>query len=299
MKLLRTEFVLLAHGGTCGGYGKVVAANGKVVLPPLDGHGPANGSFEAKRLRQALEAFRKLPPEVRKPRPEDVPQEWRKADYPKPPPKGLVLKLHGRAFGLEPDGKVHRYAHDGGSPMLDYFWLTEEEVKALVPQSPKKGDTAELPPWFARRFCLYRMHTEPWAGLGHRRERPPGKTPALALTVEEAAAGQVRLRLTGSVPLRFTGWDNSNRRVAEGDFDCTYEILGYLTYDVAKGAFTRFDVVALGAPKRLGSFKYPQPERGAMTIGVSFELANGSAMESIPPYALNTRGAKEYFSHEE
>lgn len=270
-----------------------------MILPALDGHGAAEASFEPKRLRQALEAFRKLPPEARKPRPEDVPQDWRKADYPKPPAGGLVLKLHGRAFGLDPEGKVHRYPH-GSSPMLDYFWLTAEEVKSLIPKEPKKGDTAPMPVWFARRFGLYRMHTEPWGGLvSHRRERPPGKTPVLALTVEEASDKGVRLRLTGSVPLRYSGWDVNNRRVAEGDFECTYEFLGYLIYDVAKGTFTRFDVIALGSPKTLGSFKFPQPERGAMMIGLSFELANGSAMESIPPYALNTGKAKEYFFHDE
>ena len=36
-----------------------------------------------------------------------------------------------------------------------------------------------------------------------------------------------------------------------------------------------------------------------MRIGVSFALANGSAVESIPSYALHFGTAKKYYSHED
>jgi len=277
-----------------------MTAGGKVILPQLDGHGPANGSFDPARLRKALALFRQLPQTARQPRVEDLPAEWRKAGYPTPPKGGLVLKLHGRAFGLDDGGKAHPFAGADG-PMLDFFWMTEAEVKALVPPSPRKGDSFAMPNWFARRLRGYRMNTEALAGplAGRVLSRHSEKTSTLTLSVEEVSAGEVHLGLHGSLPLRFAAWDVQNRRVPEGDYDCEFEFLGYLTYDRGKERFTRFDLVALGAVKRLGSFKRPKPEAGALTNGITFELSNGTVVESIPPYSLRNSQAQDYFSHEE
>jgi hypothetical protein len=277
-----------------------LTAGGKEVLPPLDGHGPANGSFELARLRRALELFQKLPEADRQPRPEDLPAAWSKAGYPAPPKGGVVLKLHARTFGLEDGGKVHPFPHSG-SPMLDFLWMTEAEAKELVPRSPRKGDSFAMPGWFARRLRNYRLLTEAISGSLPTRvlSRHPEKAPSLALTVEEVSAREVRLRLHGSLPIRYAGWDIQNRRVAAGDYDCEYEFVGHVTYDRGKESFTRFDLVALGAVKQLGSFKYPQPEGGTLTNGLTFELGNGTLAESIPPYGLKHGRAEEYFSHEE
>jgi hypothetical protein len=295
VKLLKTEFVLLAYSF---GYGKVMTAGGKQILPPLDGHGPANGSFEPARLRKALALFKQLPQAERQPRPEDLPATWRKAGYPTPPKGGLILKLHARAFGLDEGGKVHPFPHSG-SPMLDFLWMTETEVKGLVPKSPRKGDTFAMPGWFARRLRNYRLLTESLSGSLPTRvlSRHPGKTSSLALTVEDVSESEVRLRLHGSLPIRYAGWDVQNRRVEAGDYDCEYELIGHLTYDRRKETFTRFDLVALGAVKQLGSFKYPKPEGGTLKIGVTAEIGNGTLAESIPPYGLKHGREEAYFSH--
>src|SRR5207245_1026014 len=154
-------------------------------LPPLDGHGPANSSFDLARLRKALAQFRQLPQAERQPRPEDMPATWRRAGYPTPPQGGLVLKLHGRSLGLGESGKVHPFPYSG-SPMLDFLWMTEAEAKALVPRSPRKGDSFAMPGWFARRLRNYRILTESLAGSLPVRvlTRHPEKTSSLALTVE-------------------------------------------------------------------------------------------------------------------
>lgn len=297
VELLSRDFVLLAYPW---GYGKVMTAGGKEVLPPLDGHGPANGSFDPARLRKALASFKKLRQAERQPRPEYLPAAWGKAAYPTPPKRGLVLKLHARTFGLDEGGKVHPFPHSD-SPMLDFLWMTEPEVKALVPRSPRKGDSFAMPGWFARRLRNYRILTESLSGSLPTRvlSRHPKKEPSLALTVEEVSAREVRLRLRGSLPIRYAGWDVQNRRVAQGDYDCDYEFVGHLSYDRRKEAFLRFDVVALGAVKQLGTFAYPKPKAGALTNGVTFEVGDGSLVESIPPYGLKTGRAKDYFAHDD
>src|SRR5262249_36779100 len=142
---------------------------------------------------------------------------------------GLVLKLHSRTFGLDKGGKVHSFPHSG-TPLLDFLWMTEAEVKELVPRSPRKGDSFAMPSWFARRLRKYRLLTESLAGNVSLRvlDRHPEKTPSLALTVVEVSAREVRLRLHGSLPIRYAGWDVQNRRVAQGDCDCEYEFVGHL-----------------------------------------------------------------------
>jgi len=289
------------HGGTCGVV-TGLSASGKEILPGLDGHGPANSSFDPRRLEKALALFQKLSAADRRPRVADLPAVWRRAGYPAPPKGGVTLKLHGRAFGLDNGGRVHGYERFGGEPMLDYFWLTQEEAETLVPRSPRKGDTGAAPRWFARRVRQYRMLAEPLEGsglLGHKRVWHPNKAPGLTLTVAEVSAGEVCLRLHGSVPIRFVGWDYQNRRVAAGDYDCDYEFLGYLNYDLGKKAFTRFDLVAVGEIKQLGRFPYPRPKAGVLMSGLTFTLANGTPTESIPPYALFAGRSKDYYSHDD
>jgi hypothetical protein len=129
--------------------------------------------------------------------------------------------------------------------------------------------------------------------------RHPEKESSLALTVDEISAVEVRLRLHGSLPLRYHGWDLQNQRVPEGDYDCEYEFVGHLTCDRRTQTFTRFDLVALGPVKQLGSFKYPRPAGGMLINGLTFELGDGTVAESIPPYRLQTGRASDYFSHDE
>jgi hypothetical protein len=184
--------------------------------------------------------------------------------------------------------------------MLDFLWMTETEAKEMVPASPKKGESLPMPGWFGRRFRNYRMLSESLSGnLPTRVSRHPEKGSTLALTVVEVSKDQVGLRLHGSLPIRYAGWDVQNRRVAEGDYDCEYEFAGRLSYDRGKKAFTRFDLVALGAVKQLGSFKYPRPEGGSLTIGVTFEIGNGTLAESLPPYGLKHGRVEDYFSHDD
>jgi hypothetical protein len=42
------------------------------------------------------------------------------------------------------------------------------------------------------------------------------------------------------------------------------------------------DAVALGKVQQLGPFKYPTPAGGTLRIGVTFEIGDGSVVESIP-----------------
>ena len=67
---------------------------------------------DVSQLRRTIEPNRKLL------------AAWRKAGHPTPPKGGLVLKLHGRTFGLDEAGKIYPFPYCA-SPMLDFLWLTE------------------------------------------------------------------------------------------------------------------------------------------------------------------------------
>src|SRR4051812_13220810 len=101
VRLLNTEFVPLAHHGW--GFGEVLTARGEVVAPRLvagDTGGPdgKNNPLAPKRLRAALEKFKRLPVEKRLARVEDLPGAWKGKALSQPPAGGLILRQYRRTL---------------------------------------------------------------------------------------------------------------------------------------------------------------------------------------------------------
>src|SRR5262249_53131280 len=123
-----------------------------------------------------------------------------------------------------------------------------------VPAQPKKGASYPLPGGVAKRM-IARM-TDWSEANGARWEPEHVRSQDLTLTVEDASSTSVRLRLEGSVrlahdaPREAVRYHPSLRPLHHEDpkafphFDG--RVLGSLSYDLDKKAFSRFDVVALG-----------------------------------------------------
>jgi hypothetical protein len=114
----------------------------------------------------------------------------------------------------------------------------------------------------------------------------------LTLTVTEVAP-LLQMRLQGAALLA-TDADPAN---AARGYDARLD--GWLTYDTARKAFTRFDAVALGdywgGDYEGGRFKRP----GRTPLGISFELVAGaSAVDRVPPLVHMDREAQHraYFA---
>ena len=277
-----------ASGSVC-----VVTAGAK-TLGPYGGPGPGM----EKWLQSKLKAWAALPESDR------TPGAVKVASAAKVDPKraalalpegALVVRVFNRHLGWD-DDKSLRYAiaddylkaskaevERFAMAQNDFMWIPEKEWKALVPAEPRKGAKQPAPTSFALR--LYRFHLDPARGFTEGANFTTSRPDAgqLTLTVEDVTADKLTLSLEGSVKLTQPGKGEPS----------TYSpaITGKLEYDRKKGAFTRFDLLALGTASGLprdanGKIAFRE---GAYPVGIAFEMvASPTTAERLHP-----RGARD------
>jgi hypothetical protein len=237
-------------------------------------------------LRQGLRAWEALPAERRRPGAVhvgdagDADARYRRV----PPAGGLVVNVYTRILDHAGDGGLCAGTcgvAGGDHAAHDHLWITRDEWKALVPEKAKKGDRVPLPPAVAERILRFHL-VDNTRGEPPQWRRDEVRKQELTLTVEEAGADGVGLRLEGAALL---ATDADPARARRG-FDV--RLLGHLHYDVAKEAFERFDIVAVGDHWGEGAFtRNARP--GRTPLGVAFELAKGTEpADKVPP-----QGARE------
>jgi hypothetical protein len=101
----------------------------------------------------------------------------------------------------------------------------------------------------------------------------------LTLIVDELTEAKIGLRLEGSALLA------TNADTAKADRGFEVRLIGQISYDRAKKAIDRFDVVAVGDHWGEGTFtRGARP--GRHPLGIAFELSTGkSAADLVPPQA--------------
>jgi hypothetical protein len=279
---------------TSSGYMSCVSAGGKFL----------GGRPSAKVLAE----FAKLPEAERKPGAVKVPGlKPSERVTPSPPAGGLVLKVHARFLSRSGKGEL-RHARGEDFPLLagrpqelrrwrlylepntEYLWLTEAEWKSLVPADPARGAKAAVAPAVGERLARFhllprRSMTSEGSGLSPR----DVKSARLSLTVEEASAERVRLRLEGFIHTG-TDFDAGKATTPNGPLGFGYAapLHGVLEYDRRKRAFVRFDVAAPGEVwGRWGDANgksLPVERPGKTPFGFALELARGdSPSDRIPP----------------
>lgn len=229
------------------------------------------------------------------------------------PPGTLVLKEHYRLLAKADQGYRYLTGKDFPSEHWslkqaywyeaapDFLWIPESEWKALVPAQAKKGDSFSMPAAIAER--IFRFHLVPTMALGESNGwSPRGKdlrAGEMKLTVEDVTTNGFKLRLDGFAHLGAVfnqaecekrGWQQS------GGVGYEPRLLGYLEYDVKKGAFTRFDVVALGAYYGTlgGDLRYFY-RPGRTPLGITFELVSADVPANrVPPMGLREREMKSH-----
>jgi len=210
-------------------------------------------------LQRMLDAFRRLPASERKPDPIRKGVDTGGKVPPKPPPGALSVIVYCTA--LEGDGKggwarARRVLAPGVgwaiSPALtlnELLWVAEDEWKAFVPVSPRKGQRIDVPSSLQRRIFLFYGFEFGYAhsSFVHEKLRSGGMT----ATVEEATPQAVRIRLEGSsqVGVPFETYRDC-RTCTTGEWcphlgaDARY--FGILNYDLTRKRFDRFDIAAVG-----------------------------------------------------
>lgn len=237
-------------------------------------------------LKEGLNAWKKLPVGERTPGAIKV-ENIIKLDphyNRRPPAEGVILTAYTRILERDRQGEYTAGTCEfqgGEHAARDHVWLSWGEWKSLVPADLRKGDKFPLPEAIADRLARFHL-------MDNTRGEPPFwkkeevRASELTLTVEEANAGKVRLRLEGSVLLA------SAADVAKAERGFDVRVLGYVSYDGFKKALDRFDVVAVGDHWGEGTYT-PGARPGRKPLGVVFELVKGdAALDQVPP-----QGAKE------
>jgi hypothetical protein len=259
--------------------------------------------------RRALLSWNSLPAAERKPGAVLVGKAGKSdAKIPTPPPGALVLQVFESRLTGDVKGEVgRRKKHETFSwgeyePGRDQIWLSEPEWKALVPRARKKGERYPLAPAVAGRLLARMTDWSEANGASWRKHHVRAQD--LTLTVDDVSSAVIRLRLEGSVrlahdaPKEAVRYHPSLRPLHHPDpkafarFDG--RALGYLTYDLEKQAFTRFDVVALGeyVGPLLNSYRNEDRQSFYLIkpcpLGVSFEIAPPGLV--VPPAACASDG---------
>jgi hypothetical protein len=226
----------------------------------------------------------------------------------RPPEGGLILQVYESRLTGDVKGEIgRRKKHETFSwgeyePGRDQIWLSETDWKSLVPADPKKGKRFALPASVAGRMIA---HLTDWSEAnGAHWHAEHVRAQDLTLSVEGVSTSAIQLRLEGSVrlahdaPTKAVHYHKALRPLHHEDpkafarFDG--RMLGYLTYDRAMQAFTRFDVLALG--EYVGPLLNPHRNEDGQNfylikpcpLGVSFEIARPGLV--VPPASCAADG---------
>ncbi len=198
------------------------------------------------------------------------------------PDHGLVLVSVNRDLVAE-QGDFRR---TGDRWNRDHVWFSAEEARSWLPADPIPGTVQQLPEPLERRLARFhfvdnvRGQTLPFAveevyGLEIQTE------------VLERRGQLVRLRISGATMAVAEGpWlmgDNDWKPPREFPRSMATQLLGHASYDLGRGAFTAFDMIAVGCGQ--GYTQNNDRSRGPQegTIGFVFTLADDALAESVPP----------------
>jgi hypothetical protein len=241
-------------------------ANETAVVTP-------NGKLLAGDPTAGLARWKQLPEDERKHLDDLGPYD--PAAYGVPPLGGLIVRVYARPLERDEHGEPHIYrnpkAHLSREPSRDHLWLTEAEWKSLLPARGRKGERFPVPGPIADRICRhYLVDLVRVGGNGTPRRPEHVLAQEVGLTVEEASAERVRLRLDGSARFVIHG-PEYGAKGKEGKVD-DFQLLGFLEYDATKQVFMRFDIVA-----RSETGHFDEAGRVIRPLGVAFELTRGAA----------------------
>ncbi len=207
------------------------------------------------------------------------------------PDDGLVLVSVNRDLVAEQGG----LRRTGDRWNRDHVWFSAEEARSWLPADPIPRAVHQLPEPLVRRLAQFHLvdnvrgQTLPFAA-----EEVSGSE--IQTEVLERRGQSVRLRISGVTRAVAEGpWlmgDNGWRPPREFPRRTATQLHGYATYDLARAAFTEFEVVAVsrwrGCTQNNGRSRGPKEG----TTGFVLTLAEDTPGEHVPPAFIDVYDAE-------
>ena len=243
-----------------------------------------NPRFVASKLREALEKWERLKAEGREFAGEDPldPTRLNRADrfFPE---GGLVLKVNTRDLPRDPP-QEGRWADAWNQ---DFAWFTRDEARRFLPEVPEPGRSHEVPRALVERLARFHLLDNV---RGQTSPFPSGAVQEARLTgrVTGVEGNVVALRLEGRTRAEHEGrWsirgDRDRRGPGTQARGLEAQLLGFARYDLERGRFVGFEVVAVGT--RWGGTQYNgrSDDLDPAPFGVVLSLAGDSHAERVAP----------------
>jgi hypothetical protein len=190
------------------------------------------------------------------------------------PKDGLVLNVTARDLPRAA-GKA-KPARAGRRELAwnqDFAWFTKAEARQFVPAAAKVGKSQNLPVALLHRIAC-----------AHLIDNVRGQTSPFA----ESQVNKARLRTQVTVVDGDVVWlrlEGETRTAVEGRraHGLDMRLLGKATFDLAKGRFRTFELVAVGSRWGGTRLNGRRGDTGAAPIGILFRLAADSPCERVAP----------------
>jgi hypothetical protein len=231
----------------------MTTSNGRLLSGNVKGADLADG------LREVLQEYAELPEADRRAKTIDE----KELPVPELPAGGIVLTVYDRLLGRDADGQYRLPKKDdceiyfAPGAQRSSLIITQEEWKALLPASPKQGETYAAPAKLTRRIWLFGLYQSYVCTGGYLWPPDSVRAGELNVTVEEVSPKAVRLRLHGSVLLsaaspiaalgqsvRLNKLKDEGVKEVEARYDARLE--GTVIYDPSQQKIVRWDMTALG-----------------------------------------------------
>ncbi len=201
------------------------------------------------------------------------------------PSDGLVLKQTLRDL---PRTEGHPSPQNRPEAInFDYAWFRAHEAREFLPERLEVGARRDLPRTIVRRLARFHLldsvrgETPPW-------REAYVKEAQLSTAVVAIEGANVHLQLDGTV-LNAQGGTWAIRAFQEQREGMTRgyhcRLRGELTFDTVEGAFTRFDLLAIGdrwgGTEHNGRFDDLPPA----PMGIAFQIAGSTPADRTPPHA--------------
>jgi hypothetical protein len=157
----------------------------------------------------------------------------------------------------------------------DYVWYSKEEARQWLGNDPQPGEVHPLPDELVARLARFHF-VDNVKGQTGRFSRSGVKNSQITTTVVKRTGSSVQLKISGlTTGAAGEGWWQSSNGVVT-------RLLGNATFDLDRGAFVEFEMVALG--RRWGYTRHNGRSRDAESgpLGYVFRLAAPNAYRIAP-----------------